>query len=125
MIFEKVQTLINYGIRNRLISAEDEYVVRNELMEALGLSEWQECAGSDTAEDIDEILKPIIEYAAENGIIADTANSRDLFDTKIMGIFTPMPREVNAEFNGVVFRFQQEAELRACGQNSQGSEMDL
>ena len=49
---------------------------------------------SNDAPCIDELLEPIIEYAIENGIIEDTANNRDLFDTKIMGIFTPMPREV-------------------------------
>ena len=40
-----------------------------------------------------------VEYACENNIINDTSNSRDLFDTKLMGILTPMPREVVAEFN--------------------------
>ena len=98
MIFENVQTLINYGIRNGLISAEDEYVVRNSLIDILGLGEWNESKGDDNSDDIDAVLAPIIDYAAEKGIISDTANSRDLFDTKLMGVFTPMPREVNAEF---------------------------
>ncbi|MFR1500938.1 MAG: hypothetical protein ACLSTI_03675 [Ruminococcus sp.] len=31
-------------------------------------------------------------------IIADTAASRDLFDTKLMGILTPMPHEMIAKF---------------------------
>jgi len=98
MIFENVQTLINYGIRNGLISAEDEYVVRNSLIDILGLGEWNEAKGEVDSDDIDAVLAPIIDYAAEKGIISDTANSRDLFDTKLMGVFTPMPREVNAEF---------------------------
>lgn len=98
MIFENVQTLIDYGLRCGLISPEDEYVVRNNLMEILGLEDWQECSGNEEINDIDAILAPIVDYAAEQGIIADTANSRDLFDTKLMGVFTPMPREVNAEF---------------------------
>ena len=52
------------------------------------------------AEDkpLEEILKGILDYACENGIIQDTANSRDLFDIKLMGILSPMPREVIAEF---------------------------
>jgi len=98
MIYENVQTLIDYGKRNGLIAEEDSYVVRNCIMEALKLTDWQECRGNAEENDIDSILKPIIDYAVENGIISDTANSRDLFDTKIMGIFTPMPREVNKNF---------------------------
>lgn len=99
MIYKAVQKLIDYGIKNNIITAYDVYVVRNKLMEALSLTEWQESKCSLSDEDIDSILKPIIDYACENGIISDTVGSRDLFDTKLMGILTPMPREVISEFN--------------------------
>lgn len=98
MICEDVQRLIDYAIENKLITPDDVYVIRNQLMEALGLSDWQECSGNYSGESIDDILAPLVSYAVENGMIADTANSRDLFDTKLMGILTPMPREVIAEF---------------------------
>ena len=98
MIYESVQKLITYGIDKKLIFDVDVYVVRNNLMEALHLSNWEERDVSLGNESIDELLSPLVEYAVENGIIADTANSRDLFDTKLMGIFTPMPREIEAEF---------------------------
>lgn len=99
MICEDVQRLIDYAIENKLITPDDVYVIRNQLMEALGLSDWQECSGNYTGESIDDILASLVSYAVENGMIADTANSRDLFDTKLMGILTPMPREVIAEFH--------------------------
>ena len=98
MIFKAVETLISYGIRNGLISDEDKYVVRNQLMEVLQLDNRTECEPDNEKDDIDGILKPIVDYACEKGIISDTVNSRDLFDTKVMGILTPMPREVNASF---------------------------
>lgn len=98
MICENVQKLIDYALANSLITRDDEYVVRNQLMEALKLTDWQECTGNYSGESIDDILAPLISYAIENGMIADTANSRDLFDTKLMGILTPMPREIIAEF---------------------------
>ncbi len=98
MIYEDVQKLIDYALANRLITKDDVYVVRNGLMEALRLADWEECSGNYAGESIDDILEPLISYAAENGLIADTANSRDLFDTKLMGILTPMPREMIAEF---------------------------
>jgi len=98
MICGAVQKLIDYAIKNELIASDDMYVVRNQLMEALKLSDWEENNTEYSGESIDEILAPLIGYACENGIIQDTSNSRDLFDTKLMGILTPMPREVIAEF---------------------------
>ena len=98
MIYSAVQRLINYAIKNRLISEVDELVVRNELMDILRLTDWEDTQVSDGSETIDDILEPIIDYACEQKIIGDTANSRDLFDTKLMGVLTPMPREVIAEF---------------------------
>ena len=98
MICYAVQKLIDYAIKNEIITSDDIYVVRNQLMEALKLSDWEENNTEYSGESIDEILAPLIRYACENGIIQDTANSRDLFDTKLMGILTPMPREVIAEF---------------------------
>ncbi len=99
MIYKALQNLIKYGLKQGLIQDVDVYVVRNQLMEALNLSNWEEVEANLGNESIDELLTPVIDYACENGIIADTSNSRDLFDTKIMGIFTPMPREIASEFN--------------------------
>ena len=59
--------------------------------------DWTECEAASETETIEEILNPIIDYACGKGLISDTVNSRDLFDTKIMGILTPMPREVSEE----------------------------
>lgn len=98
MIYTSVQKLINYAIKNQLITADDIFVVRNSLMEILHLTDWHEVSPADDNSSIDELLSPIIDYACRQGIITDTANSRDLFDTKIMGIFTAMPREVIATF---------------------------
>ncbi len=99
MIYTAVQKLIDYAIKCELITSDDIYVVRNQLMEILQLTDWEENDAIYGGESIDELLQPLIEYACERGIISDTANSRDLFDTKLMGVFTPMPREVIAQFN--------------------------
>lgn len=99
MIYSAVQKLIDYALQNELITSADVYVVRNQLMETLELSDWEETTAEYVGEEIDELLAPLIEYACTNGIISDTANSRDLFDTKLMGVLTPMPREVIAEFD--------------------------
>lgn len=98
MVCEDIERLINYAVKKSLIESSDIYVVRNMFMEALRLNDWESNAAEYSDESVDELLKPLVDYAVEQGIIADTANSRDLFDTKLMGILTPMPREVNKSF---------------------------
>lgn len=98
MICKAVKRLIDYGVKNELITNDDIYVIRNQLMEALQLTDWTENDAAYEGESIDQLLRPLITYACEKGIISDTSNSRDLFDTRLMGILTPMPREVIAEF---------------------------
>ena len=98
MIYNSIQSLINYGLKNGLITDDDVIVVRNSLIDALKLEDWDENAMAEESDSIEAILTPIIDFACEKGIIADTTNSRDLFDTRIMGLLTAMPREVIAEF---------------------------
>ena len=98
MICNEIQRLISYALKNKLITQDDTCVIRNQFMEVFRLTDWQVSNAEYSDETIEEILAPLIEYACENGIISDTANSRDLFDTKLMGILTPMPREVIADF---------------------------
>ena len=98
MICGAIQNLIDYGIKYQLITDADEIVVRNQLMDILHLTDWRDGMIPEGGDSIDEILKPLVDYACKQGIIADTINSRDLFDTKLMGILTPMPREILAEF---------------------------
>lgn len=99
MIFKAIQRLLDYSVKKNIITVDDTVFLRNRLMDTLGLMEWQECSSDSDDAGIDEILSPIIEYAIEKGIIADTSASRDLFDTRIMGLLMPMPREVIADFD--------------------------
>lgn len=102
--------LIGYAKENQLIGEEDEYVIRNRLMEALGLSDWIEVSAEYGGEPIDELLAALISDACESGLISDTAVSRDLFDTKLMGILTWFPHEVNREF---LSRYENESPVSA------------
>lgn len=101
MIYEAVEKLMDYGIKHGLISNEDVYVIQNQLMDALKLTVFEKTGAKCSGESIDEILEPLVNYAVENQLISDTVNSRDLFDTKLMGILTPLPREINAAFRAL------------------------
>ena len=42
MICNEIQKLINYSIKSGLIEKEDEYVIRNQIMDALCVYDWEE-----------------------------------------------------------------------------------
>ena len=92
-----ISELIEYGFNCHLIEKEDEYVVRNALMDIMQIYAWEDTEVTSSRK-IDDILNDMVDDAAQRGIIQNTNASRDLFDTKIMGALTPMPREVNGVF---------------------------
>lgn len=96
MIYRAIEGLINHSVNAGLITEDDIFVVRNQLMDILKLTEWHKKA--PLSENVEELLNVIVDYACENNIIENTSVQRDLFDTRIMGVFTPMPHEVNEKF---------------------------
>ena len=109
MIYGNIQKLIDYSVQNRLIESVDELVIRNQLMNALHVYDWQDEAAQYAGESVDELLQPLIDYACQNGVIEDTTANRDLFDTLLMGIVTPLPREVIRDFRAAYERSPQAA----------------
>lgn len=109
MICNEIQKLINYSIKSGLIEKEDEYVIRNQLMDALCVYDWDEPEVMENNFVIDDILDRLTDYACENKIIDDTTASRDLFDTKLMGIVTPFPREIIGKFNQLCLQSPEKA----------------
>ena len=99
MIFDAIAQLLDYGVKRNIITLEDTVFVRNRIIDALRLTNYEDSSAEAGDMTIDEILPPILDYAVEMGIIADSQGSRDLFDTKIMGLLMPMPREVIRDFD--------------------------
>ncbi len=93
-----IQNLLDYAVHSELITKDDICVIRNQLMDVMGIADWQDNIGYHNKMDIDDILGDMLALAVEGGLIEDTANNRDLFDTRIMGVLTPLPREVIAKF---------------------------
>ena len=93
-----ISELVSYGIANELIACDDKVYVINRLLELFDKKEftWSEVE----IRPIHLILSDMMKYALENGIMDDdTITSKDLFDTKIMGLITPMPSQVREKFN--------------------------
>ena len=100
MIDRYVYELVQYGIDNRLLPEEDKTYVINRLLEVLQKNDITPENETETKEeDLESILKALLDYAAEKKLIAEnTVTYRDLFDTKLMGCLVPRPSEVIRTF---------------------------
>ena len=92
-----IDSLVSYAMNKGLALPEDHVVLTNKLLEILQMDAY-EPSDEPQSEDLEEILKGLLDYACETGICEDNIVARDLFDTKLMGALTPMPREVIAIF---------------------------
>ena len=95
-----IDSLVSYAMNCGLTEPEDHIVVTNRLLDLLRLDDY---TPSDELllEDLEAILAGILDYAVEKGLCDDGITARDIFDTRIMGALTPMPREVIATFRAL------------------------
>ncbi len=98
MVEKYIDALVCYGMNTGLCAPEDHYVVTNRILEVLHMDSYTPYEG-EVPEDLEEILAGLLTYAVETGICDDNITAKDLFDTKLMGLLTPMPREVLKQFN--------------------------
>ena len=98
MISESISKLVQYGINNNLIQKVDKIYTTNRVLEVLQLDDFEECEITDCEINLEQILKDILDYACERGLIEDNIVARDLFDTKIMGCLVPPPHDVIEKF---------------------------
>ena len=92
-----IDSLVSYAMNNGLAEPVDHMVLTNRLLDLLRKDDY-EPSDELLIEDLEEILAGILDYAVEKGICDDGITARDIFDTRIMGAVTPMPREVIAKF---------------------------
>lgn len=68
-------------------------------MQALDLDSCEPAAPAEMP--LEEILKGLLDDAVARGVCNDDITSRDLLDTKLMGVLTPPPREVRKKFSAL------------------------
>ena len=104
MITENISTLVNYGIAAGLFDEADKIYTINRLLELFGLDDYEEPQNPEVITnaadfDLEGLLKQMLDYAAEKGILPDDSIVyRDLFDTKVMSLLVPRPSEVISKF---------------------------
>ncbi len=110
MIYEAIHALVQYGRTVGLIEKEDEIYARNRILRELRLSEYEEPTGELRELSLEEILKELLDYAAEKGILENNSVVyRDLFDAKLMNCLMPRPSEVSGNFRKLYERSPKEA----------------
>ena len=95
-----IDSLVSYAMNRGLAQPVDHQVLTNRLLDLLRLDDYAP-AEEPLSEDLEEILSGILSYAVEQGLCEEGITARDIFDTRIMGAITPMPREVIETFNGL------------------------
>lgn len=123
-INQLITELITYGMQNGLVPKDDAVYTTNRLLELFGLEEYTAPGDTDrsdatpsganaqsrTFRPLCEILEDMVQYALAHGILEDdTITSRDLFDTKIMGLLTPPPSAIRLAFRDAYARSPKEA----------------
>ena len=93
-----IDSLISYAMNCGLAEPVDHQVLTNRLLDLLRIDDYTP-SDEPQSEDLEEILAGILDYAVEKGLCDDGITARDIFDTRIMGTLTPMPREVIGIFN--------------------------
>ena len=88
-----IDSLVSYAMNTGLAEPQDHMVLTNRILEILGRDEYIP-SEEPQIEDLEQILKALVDDACARGLCDDNITARDLFDTKLMGALTPMPREV-------------------------------
>lgn len=113
-IFEQINKLTSYGVKTGLIEKEDVIFVKNQLLMNLEIDGFENQAQAEelpevSVSDLEEILKSILDYAVEKGIIENSVVYKDLFDTKLMAVMVSKPSEVIKKFNSLYEKSPKEA----------------
>ena len=94
-----IAALADYAVEKGLLHEDDRIFAINRILDRLALHEFTEPKEKLVGESLENILKALLDYAGENGIIdGESVVFRDLFDTELMGLVTPLPSVVNKNF---------------------------
>ena len=95
-VYEAIRNLVQYGVNTGLLQESDRIYATNQILEVLGLDEYEEPQGACREISLEETLDALLDYAHETGVLKeDGVVYRDLFDTKLMNCLMPRPSEVN------------------------------
>ena len=92
-----VAALADYAVKTGLIESSDRVWAVNGLLQVLDLQEFAE-PEQPLDLPLEDILSRLVDLSVKRGLIEGDVTSRDLMDTKLMGVLTPRPSQVIARF---------------------------
>ena len=96
---KEITKLVQYGLDHELIQPEDKIYTINQYLEIFHLDEYDEPDISGEEIVLEDILNNLLDAAYDRYIIkSNDVVTRDLFDTKLMGVLTPKPSQIIKEF---------------------------
>ena len=98
MVYEAIKKLVTYGIETGLISEEEKIYSTNLILDVLKLDDYEEPEENYKDVELQSVLKELLDYAVEKGLIEDSVVYRDLFDTRLMNCLMPRPSQVIKTF---------------------------
>ncbi len=98
MIDSYILALVDYALDKQLIEKEDYFYAVNAVLGVMQLDSIDFEAEAVKTDSLEEILNALIANAVERGVCDDNFTAYDLFDTKLMGVFTPFPSTVRKQF---------------------------
>ena len=101
MLYENIKKLVEYGIQTGLTPESERIYTTNLLLEIFHEDNYEDSDidTSSVTEELESILKNLLDEAVKRGLITDSIVYRDLFDTKLMNCLLPRPAQVQAEFD--------------------------
>ena len=104
MLEHAMRRLVRFALANGLIEETDCHVAYNALLDLMQLEAPLPLDGEED-ESLPETATPMLtvmcDEAVKRGIIEDSATRRDLFSTRIMGVFMPRPSEMIRQFQAI------------------------
>lgn len=94
MVYEAIKKLVTYGIETGLISEEERIYSTNLILDVLKLDDYEEPQEGYKNVELQPVLKELLDFAVEKGLIEDSVVYRDLFDTRLMNCLMPRPSQV-------------------------------
>ncbi|HBA64339.1 MAG TPA: UDP-glucose--hexose-1-phosphate uridylyltransferase [Lachnospiraceae bacterium] len=98
MLSEAIKRLVQYGIDTGLTPECERIYTTNLLLELFHEDSYEDVELTGEPQELEEILKSLLDEAVARGIIEDSITYRDLFDTKMMNCLLPRPAQVQADF---------------------------
>ena len=98
MVYEAIKKLVTYGMETGLISEEEKIYSTNLILDVLKLDDYEEPEENYEKVELEPVLKELLDYAVEKGLIEDSVVYRDLFDTRLMNCLMPRPSQVIKTF---------------------------